>query len=411
MVDLGARRVAKELWETGADRASIFVVAEGKVFFDPQAELYAQCLLKPVKGCEKDLLREFIKEAKEVGLKVAATIVCTVDPLHAKEHPEVRVRDVYGNSHGYALCPSNPALRDYLMALTKDLASNYDVEEVELDYIRFKRSRDKSLLPLHLYLARYCYCDYCKRRAEEEGINWNTLTRVVKQFMDLAKPSRENVERFTRNYIAVGDVVRLYFQQPIISQWLNVRAKIVSGLVASVKDALEEVGSGVKLSADLFYPTVSWQVGQDYSLLGRHLDTVKPMVYTPRMGAWETKYLKELLSVLGEEYEDELLTYISFLLGIDKPASLEAFELMGVPPKIAFRETAKARELLPRNVRLYTGLYSIHEEGVIENPVEKLLEATKAALRGGADGLYYFAFRRTPEPHREALRKIKKELK
>ncbi|RLF01989.1 MAG: hypothetical protein DRJ59_04800, partial [Thermoprotei archaeon] len=105
MVDLGARRVAKELWETGADRASIFVVAEGKVFFDPQAELYAQCLLKPVKGCEKDLLREFIKEAKEVGLKVAATIVCTVDPLHAKEHPEVRVRDVYGNSHGYALCP------------------------------------------------------------------------------------------------------------------------------------------------------------------------------------------------------------------------------------------------------------------------------------------------------------------
>ncbi len=403
VIELGAERIIKEAWEVGATRLSIFVVSNGKVYFKANEKLYKD--FKPIKGTDKDILAESLKYAREYGLKITATIVCVVDPEHAKLFPNECLIDFNGKRHEYGICPNSEKLRDYLSTVAYDIASNYEVDEVELDYIRYKRSRDETLLPIHLFVGRYCYCDRCLKLAKEFGIDVDELNETLEWFRKYSKPTKENIEYF-KLFISVGDIARLYSMNPILAQWLNFRYSSVAKLVGYIKDRIKE--TGVKLSADLFYPTLSWQVGQNYKLLGKYLDAVKPMIYTARMGAWETRYLKRLMNVVGKAYEQTLLEYISILLGIEKPKSIDEFELKGAPSYLAYRETMKVKDLLPSGVKVYTGLYSIYRPGEIENPPSKLEEAINYALKANPNGLYFFSFRHTPKENREVIKKIAK---
>ena len=398
IVEKGAEEIVKEAWDAGANQISVFVVAGGKVFFNPM-EKYGD--FKPIKGCQQDILEETIKAAKNYGIKVTATLVCVVDPEHAKRFPGERQVDFNGKVHGYTICPNSRLLREYLTILARDIASRYEVEEIELDYIRFKRSRDETLLPIHLFTGRHCYCSRCKKLAGEEGVDLGELEEALNLIRRLSKPTRENLEEFKR-ILSLGGVASLYSRYPALVEWLNFRYKSIARLVASIKEAVAE--TGVKLSADLFYPTLSWQVGQNYTLLGEYLDTVKPMIYTARMGAWETSYLRKLLDKLGWEYEQFFLDYVSMLLGIPKPKSVKEFEYKGVSPDIAKRETILAKEMLPSKVKVYTGLYSVHDPDRVYNPPQVLEQTIEAALQAKPEGLYFFTLTPTPAENRKTIR-------
>jgi len=105
-------------------------------------------------------------EQKENNYKL--NIVCVVDPIYAEQNPECRLIDFRGTPHPRALCPNNPEVRKYLRGLATNIAYEYEVDEVELDYIRFKRSREGFLHPIHLLIGRHCYCSFCREKAVKE---------------------------------------------------------------------------------------------------------------------------------------------------------------------------------------------------------------------------------------------------
>lgn len=401
VLELGAERVIKEAYDTGATKLSIFVVSNGKVYFNATERIYSD--FKPIKGSDIDILKESLKYAKEYGIKITATIVCVVDPEHAKLFPEDCIVDFYGERHSYGICPTSPRLREYLANLAYDIASNYDVDEIELDYIRYKRSRVGKFLPFHLFLGRYCYCKRCMSLAKEFGINLEELNKVIDWFKKRVLTNTKNIE-YLNYFINMGDITRFYSMNPIVAQWLHFRYNNVYKLVGFIKEKIKE--TGVKLSADLFYPTLSWQVGQNYILLTQHLDTVKPMIYTVRMGAWETKYLRQILEILGKEYEKLLLDFTSRLLGIERPRSLDEFEYKGAPSYVAYRETMKVKEMIMTGTKVYTGLYSSYIPGKIHNGPEVFREHLEQALKAKPDGVYFFSFRTTPKENREVIKEV-----
>ncbi|MGQ9455670.1 MAG: glycoside hydrolase family 10 protein [Armatimonadota bacterium] len=97
-----------------------------------------------------DPLREVIKKAHASGIEVHAWInTCRVwsskevptDPNHiVNRHPEWINRDKNGNTRtneGLYLDPGIPEAREYIVRIVEEIASNYDVDGIHLDYIRY----------------------------------------------------------------------------------------------------------------------------------------------------------------------------------------------------------------------------------------------------------------------------------
>ncbi|OPX58842.1 MAG: hypothetical protein A4E25_01463 [Methanobacterium sp. PtaB.Bin024] len=83
------------------------------------------------------------------------------------DNPELSAKDVNLNdtiekpvrsdqgSENY-LCPANPRVFQYELSLMEEIANNYDIKGIHLDFMRFP-------LP-----GNYCYCDYCVMKFEEK---------------------------------------------------------------------------------------------------------------------------------------------------------------------------------------------------------------------------------------------------
>ncbi|MDH7482767.1 MAG: family 10 glycosylhydrolase [Armatimonadota bacterium] len=105
-----------------------------------------------------DMLKIVINAAHKRGLKVYPWICVNCDggeqpSKTLEEHPEWRVVSIDGKSGGY-IDPSSPEARDYVCSVIKEIVSKYDVDGINLDYLRYPSGRN-------------CFCDRCARLFKE----------------------------------------------------------------------------------------------------------------------------------------------------------------------------------------------------------------------------------------------------
>ncbi|TDD42500.1 hypothetical protein E1263_42180 [Kribbella antibiotica] len=62
------------------------------------------------------------------GLSVEAWLVLTHSSAVGTAHPDVTVRNAYGERYPYALCPSHQAVRDYALTIVSEVCAQYDVD-------------------------------------------------------------------------------------------------------------------------------------------------------------------------------------------------------------------------------------------------------------------------------------------
>jgi len=67
------------------------------------------------------------------------------------------------------------------------------------------------------------------------------------------------------------------FEDPLAARFFEAKGHIVSGAVAAVADSLRS--RGLEIGMDLYAPFMAPFVGQDYAILARHADFIKPMLY------------------------------------------------------------------------------------------------------------------------------------
>ncbi|MDA3822459.1 MAG: family 10 glycosylhydrolase, partial [Bacteroidales bacterium] len=115
-----------------------------------------------------DPMQIMVEECKKYGMKVIPW--CEMffvgkegSPL-VKEKPEWLGKFRHGEVAAvlepgfHYFCPSRPEVSDFLLATLDTLLSRYDLEGVQLDYIRYSLSDpwDKG----------FCYCDYCRQQVK-----------------------------------------------------------------------------------------------------------------------------------------------------------------------------------------------------------------------------------------------------
>lgn len=171
---------------------------------------------------------------------------------------EGRTQVVYdGTAKDNWLCPSHPDNRKLEIAALVEMAKNYAVDGIHLDYIRYPGST-------------CCFCQGCRERFERgTGMKVKKWPADVKTDPGLAK------------------------------KWLEFRRKNITAVVAGASAGAREARPGISVSAAVYsdWPADRDDIGQDWKLWcdAGYLDFVCPMDYTANNRDFQATVGKQLV--------------------------------------------------------------------------------------------------------------------
>ena len=175
-----------------------------------------------------DPLAFCIEECHKRGLELHAWVVCV--PIgdtrrqagYGAASIVKRRRELVKTAKGgeMFMIPGHPQTADYIAAICREIAENYDVDGISLDYIRYPES-----------VYRFSDDEFCPRHSGQSKADWrrDNITRIVRRVHDAVKPIKPWVKlssspigkyRDTSRYSAGGwngyDAV---WQDPVL--WLR----------------------------------------------------------------------------------------------------------------------------------------------------------------------------------------------
>ena len=214
-----------------------------------------------------------------------------------------------------------------------------------------------------------CGCPLCAQKFQAEGFDLNYIKTGWEQLGD--DFLSVNGYSPSQGFMFVDDGVNTYFK---------VKGHIVSSAVASIADSFHS--RGLEVGMDLYAPFMAPFVGQDYEILARHADFIKPMLY------------RQTFAPAGMGFEYDLLRkavpgatgYPDFKMDLDfLHSQLEAMD--------------------PYSCAKYPGIEINYREGVVPTSPEYVTESLKAVISHGFDGaVLSWNIMEAPNAHIDCLR-------
>ncbi|WIY01432.1 hypothetical protein QRX60_46665 [Amycolatopsis mongoliensis] len=247
--DLGVDEVAVALSYHSARAATPWsasrtaVVARHAAFYRPvRAEAWEGKRLRPSIPdwvAAQDSGSDAVRVLNEAGIPAAAWIVLTHNSQLGYEHPDVVVRNCFGEAYPWALCPSQPAVREYAATLTAEAVAGLELSSVILEacgplgavHQHQHEKTDGVWAPAVARLLSICCCDAC-------AAGWDLDADTV----------RAQLVEEVRRLVATGDLgVTADDLPPSVTQALlrtrqratdELRAAVLASLPAGVRIVL-----------------------------------------------------------------------------------------------------------------------------------------------------------------------------
>ncbi len=265
--------------------------ASGHVYFPEDGTVH--CRIRPerygrVKPCESSVVAAgdpFGVYASRKDIAVTSWTVLLHNSRLGTVYPDIAVRNAFGDSYPYSLCPCHPDVQTYAVALCVDIADRYPVRGLVLEtpgWMAYRHGyhHEVALLGANPWLETHlalCFCNHCLSGAARAGIGAPALRARVAEKMRayLAAPFDTPTE-MGRQWLA-ADLVT----DPELTAFLRWRCEIVTGLVRRIR-------SEVRADAELFVipstqrPTApSWLEGSDLCALSQAADGLELCLYEP----------------------------------------------------------------------------------------------------------------------------------
>ena len=260
-------------------------------------------------------------------------------------------------------CPTNPENARNIIKIYDQYFSGAGFDGVFLDRIRTQSFVGGVSGVLS------CGCPICAEAYKQEGID---LAEVAQEY-DLQADHFFDVTAYSPKD-------GFTFNNPLAAKYFRAKGHIVSGAVAAIADSLRK-RTGI-IGMDLYAPFMSQFVGQDYAILSRHADFIKPMLYrktnAPAGMGFEYALLKS--AIPEAEGYPEIAQDLDFL-----NSQLEAME--------------------PYQIGKYPGLEINYREGVAETSEEYVRESAQAIKQHGFNGaVLSWNIMEAPDAHIKALK-------
>ncbi|MFB6720085.1 hypothetical protein ACFCV3_08005 [Kribbella sp. NPDC056345] len=123
------------------------------------------------------------------GMSVEAWLVLTHSSAVGSAHPDVTVRNAYGERYPYALCPSHQAVREYALTIVSEICAQYDVDLMleACGWLGFdhgshhEKTEGAELSVTARRLLSLCFCPACRTALGPEA---DRLARSVRTAVD-----------------------------------------------------------------------------------------------------------------------------------------------------------------------------------------------------------------------------------
>jgi hypothetical protein len=321
--------------------------------------------------------KKFIENARKAGLKAYACMWVFKAPVNDLS---LGVEDINGVKTLWAGsgCPNNPKIYEESLRNIRK-AVDMGVDGIVLDGVRFPSMGSG----LSAFLT--CFCEYCRRVAEEFGYNLEAIKVRLKSF----------------NLKVLSDFLRLFrsiFNGSVeLGEWLLFRSRTITNYVSSIRNLVKDLGSEIEVGAALFTPSLARLVGQSYVELCKILDFIQPMLYHRGNGIACINY--ELSRLVSECFKDEgkqadALKSVYQILAyehLSPPVTVKELNERGLPLTIIGEEFLKSKELVKGAESKLTPIVFVN--GMDVNGVKGIVRYVKELQ---PQGVIYF-------PYNEAL--------
>ena len=259
-------------------------------------------------------------------------------------------------------CPSDPENAARIVGIYDRWFSDCGFDGVFLDRIRTQSFVGGTGGVLS------CGCPICTERFAAEGID----LEAVKAEWEAHGDSFLSATGYTP---AEG----FHFENPVAAAFFQAKGHVVSQAVGAIADSLRS--RGLEIGMDLYAPFMAPFVGQDYAILSRHADFIKPMLY------------RQTNAPAGMGFEYELL----------RKAAPGATGYPDFTMDVAFLES-QLEAMAPYPCGKYPGIEINYREGVAPTTPAYVTESVGAVTRYGFDGaVLSWNIMEVPDAHVDCL--------
>ena len=217
-------------------RHRVYFPEDGVVYFQPQSH-YGK--IKPAASRlleQGDILASLTDQN---SVFVNAWTVLFHNTRLGMLHPNTTVKNAFGNSYVYSLCPAHPDVRQYALTLCNDIATHYSINTLLLEtpgylaynhgyHHEFAQVKPNSYLDALLGL---CFCEHCMAGARSIGIDIAALQQQVMgnidAFLDDAPFTSEKTALIWLENDVYGDEE--------LSAFIEWRCNLVTSLVKEIR--------------------------------------------------------------------------------------------------------------------------------------------------------------------------------
>ncbi len=274
----------------------VYFPEDGTAYFGHDPNAYAEIKPEPsslVTG--QDVLRELCETG---GMATNAWLVLLHNTRIGAAHPQATVANAFGDRYVYSLCPSSPAVREYAVALCKDVTDHYPVAGISLEtpgFLPYEHGfhHEFALMRQNLWfdnLMGLCFCDHCLDGAEAAGIDAKRLKAAV----------RDDVTAYLASDLDFPDDMAAAFWMSDtlldadLSNFLRWRCTVVTSLVQDIRDAVRP-DANVAVIPSVARPTSgAWYEGSDLRALAQAAGILEACFYEPgseriRSDVWDVQ--------------------------------------------------------------------------------------------------------------------------
>jgi len=170
----------------------VYFPEDGTIYFTPEAARYGR--IKPlVNSRAADGYDALAVLAAAGDFAVSAWTVGLHNTPLGLAHPDVVVRNAFGDPLWNALCPAQPDVQDYIVGLCTDLAANHPLAEISIETPGWQAFRHGhhhefeliELTPRAQILLGMCFCPACRAGASAAGVDVAALWARTRAELEL----------------------------------------------------------------------------------------------------------------------------------------------------------------------------------------------------------------------------------
>jgi len=316
-------------------RARVYFPEPGALYFAPPATTWTGGLRQPASSLvATKWLETLATHADGRRVSLSSWAVFFHNSTLGASHPELTVQNVFGDRYPFALCPSQPRVREHGGALCRSLASLGFFSGIDLETIGYLgyfhgHHHEVTAIPLgtaETFLLSLCFCSACRAQGEKVNIDMESLAVEVRRILaarmqcdDLMGGPSDNSEQLTSLLVLCSPLQRL----------VRMRMDTITSLV----EYLSAESGGARLAAltssFVGSPSNIWMEGISPPDLKRTVDCFHLLAY-------------------AREAADANADLIFFLNMIEDPGQLNLTINLGLPATRTFDDAAAKVEFARR---------------------------------------------------------------